>query len=225
MCSAGYYKDTTNDQCTKCPCNSNEESCSLGSDLRVTCNCRYGFSGSSCNFSGKKYYLMTLYYSLTKCIHNLITFLEYRCTTLHVYIKKTLYFISAYNNNSSNSNNLDISEITLKLTPSNSIIRPIDTIVNFTCSYNSSVPMEIDIRTYDIDLMKNNNSSDTEYGPYINFTGAAQRTLIVRVKQKLSMVVCSLYNQDLFQLGQISTLINPGAITKTISISSSNWDL
>jgi hypothetical protein len=48
ICSVGYYKNT-NDQCTRCPCNANEESCSLGSDLRVTCNCLSGYTGSSCN--------------------------------------------------------------------------------------------------------------------------------------------------------------------------------
>lgn len=52
MCSFGYYKDT-NDQCTRCPCNANEESCSLGPDLRVTCNCLSGYTGSSCNILGK----------------------------------------------------------------------------------------------------------------------------------------------------------------------------
>ncbi|XP_060879809.1 basement membrane-specific heparan sulfate proteoglycan core protein isoform X8 [Metopolophium dirhodum] len=48
ICSVGYYKDT-NDQCTRCPCNANEESCSLGSDSRVICNCLSGYTGSSCN--------------------------------------------------------------------------------------------------------------------------------------------------------------------------------
>ncbi|XP_029344965.1 basement membrane-specific heparan sulfate proteoglycan core protein isoform X9 [Acyrthosiphon pisum] len=48
ICSVGYYKDT-NDQCTRCPCNANEESCSLGSDSRVTCNCLSGYTGPSCN--------------------------------------------------------------------------------------------------------------------------------------------------------------------------------
>ncbi|XP_050052982.1 basement membrane-specific heparan sulfate proteoglycan core protein-like isoform X1 [Aphis gossypii] len=48
ICSVGYYKNT-NDQCTRCPCNANEESCSLGSDQRVTCNCLPGYTGTSCN--------------------------------------------------------------------------------------------------------------------------------------------------------------------------------
>lgn len=56
MCSVGYYKDI-NDQCTRCPCNANEESCSLGPDSRVTCNCLPSYSGPSCNHLGKiKYY-------------------------------------------------------------------------------------------------------------------------------------------------------------------------
>ncbi|XP_025416415.1 basement membrane-specific heparan sulfate proteoglycan core protein isoform X4 [Sipha flava] len=47
-CSVGYYKDA-DDKCIRCPCNSNEESCSLGSDSRVTCNCNHGYTGASCN--------------------------------------------------------------------------------------------------------------------------------------------------------------------------------
>jgi len=75
--------------------------------------------------------------------------------------------------------------------------------------------MAIVMDTRFTDLMENNNlTSDMEYGPYINFTGGAQRTLMVRIKEQLSIVVCSLYNEDHYQLGQISTLINAGALTK-----------
>lgn len=52
MCSVGYYKNN-NDQCIRCPCNSKEESCSLGFDSRVTCNCISGYTGPSCNVLGK----------------------------------------------------------------------------------------------------------------------------------------------------------------------------
>nr|QYB17310.1 heparan sulfate proteoglycan [Laodelphax striatellus] len=47
-CSPGYYRDHEN-QCNKCPCNNNEESCSLGSGSRVVCHCKPSFTGTYCD--------------------------------------------------------------------------------------------------------------------------------------------------------------------------------
>ncbi|XP_057651724.1 basement membrane-specific heparan sulfate proteoglycan core protein-like isoform X29 [Diorhabda carinulata] len=55
-CDAGYYKDRTFDEsrplgsCTKCPCNNNEESCELGPDYRVICQCKPEYTGRNCEF-------------------------------------------------------------------------------------------------------------------------------------------------------------------------------
>lgn len=115
----------------------------------------------------------------------------------------------------------------LKLTPTNSIAKPIGTIVNFTCSYVSATPMDIDMHTRYADLSVNDNSdSDSQYGSYVNTTGSAERVLMVRIKQQLLMVVCSLYNKHGYQLGQISTLIYPGAIAKNNKYQFEQyWDL
>lgn len=57
-CDAGYYKDLYFDQsrplgsCTRCPCNDREESCELGPDHRVMCNCRPEWTGRNCEFEG-----------------------------------------------------------------------------------------------------------------------------------------------------------------------------
>ena len=58
LCSPGYYRNyndrsaSTLGSCSKCPCNDHEESCSLSSDDRVTCNCLAGYTGRYCD-SGK----------------------------------------------------------------------------------------------------------------------------------------------------------------------------
>ncbi|XP_069692113.1 basement membrane-specific heparan sulfate proteoglycan core protein isoform X26 [Periplaneta americana] len=58
LCSPGYYRDF-NDRsssvlgaCTKCPCNGNEESCSLSSDGRIICKCQQGYTGRFCDSIG-----------------------------------------------------------------------------------------------------------------------------------------------------------------------------
>jgi hypothetical protein len=58
-CDVGHYRDTSDMStsllgvCRKCPCNNNEESCTLGVDLRVTCNCKPGFGGRNCDNVGE----------------------------------------------------------------------------------------------------------------------------------------------------------------------------
>lgn len=54
MCASGYYRDVNNrhsgplGSCERCPCNSKERSCELGSDNRVICHCSDGFYGNYC---------------------------------------------------------------------------------------------------------------------------------------------------------------------------------
>lgn len=128
---------------------------------------------------------------------------------------ETKYFLSASNLTAPNSSNVVLSGTILKLTPTNSVVEPVGTVVNFTCSYVSAVPMEIDMHTRHTDDAPTADDyysvSDSQYGPYVNFTGGAERVLMVRIKRRLTMVVCSLYNKHRYQLGQISTLIYPGA--------------
>lgn len=123
---------------------------------------------------------------------------------------KSVYFFSASNLSLPNSSSLVLSGTILKLTPTHSIVEPIGTVVNFTCSYVSAVPMEIDMHTVYADLSANH-SEHSQCVSYVNFTGGAERVLMVRIQQQLSMVVCSLYNKHRYQLGQISTLIYAGA--------------
>ncbi|XP_034241184.1 basement membrane-specific heparan sulfate proteoglycan core protein-like isoform X2 [Thrips palmi] len=58
-CSTGFYRNTSEvsasvlGSCLPCPCNGNEESCSVSSDLRVTCYCKPGFSGRYCDNVGQ----------------------------------------------------------------------------------------------------------------------------------------------------------------------------
>ncbi|XP_044727463.1 basement membrane-specific heparan sulfate proteoglycan core protein-like isoform X3 [Chrysoperla carnea] len=59
-CETGYYRDiydtsaASNGACKKCPCNGNEESCSIGpSESEVICNCLEGFSGPYCTPDGE----------------------------------------------------------------------------------------------------------------------------------------------------------------------------
>jgi len=64
-CDVGYYRDNSDatlsvlGTCRKCPCNNNEESCSQGYDLRVTCNCKPGYTGRNCDNVGECFQLRT----------------------------------------------------------------------------------------------------------------------------------------------------------------------
>lgn len=57
-CASGFYRNTSDlavsvlGSCQSCPCNGNEESCSMSSDQRVTCYCKPGYSGRTCDNSG-----------------------------------------------------------------------------------------------------------------------------------------------------------------------------
>lgn len=47
-CSAGFYHTITG-LCERCPCSNREESCQLGSDGSVICNCQPLYRGSDCS--------------------------------------------------------------------------------------------------------------------------------------------------------------------------------
>lgn len=116
-----------------------------------------------------------------------------------------------------NPSSLDMSGTALKLTPTDVVVISVGTVVNFTCSYNSAIPMEIDMHTRpsSSDPSETDAFPDTWLGPYVNYTGGAKRTLVVRIRSQLAMVVCSLYDKlHKVQRGQISTWIKPGAIAK-----------
>ena len=55
-CAAGYYRDTNDystgplGSCSRCPCNSREQSCSLGPDNRVSCTCLPNYAGRQCEY-------------------------------------------------------------------------------------------------------------------------------------------------------------------------------
>jgi hypothetical protein len=55
-CAHGYYRDTNDyrigplGSCSRCPCNSHEQSCNLGPDNRVLCNCLPGYVGRQCEY-------------------------------------------------------------------------------------------------------------------------------------------------------------------------------
>ncbi|XP_052124491.1 basement membrane-specific heparan sulfate proteoglycan core protein isoform X6 [Frankliniella occidentalis] len=59
-CATGFYRNTSDlsasvlGSCIQCPCNGNEESCSIASDFRVTCYCKPGYSGRQCDNSGSQ---------------------------------------------------------------------------------------------------------------------------------------------------------------------------
>lgn len=132
-----------------------------------------------------------------------------------------LYFISANNISLQSQKSINLTETTIKLTPTNySIVgNVIGTQVNFTCSYTSAEPMEIEMHT--LDYTGNYNMvPDSQYGSYINSTMGAERVLMVKINRGLHMVVCSVYNKQRVQIGQISTVINTGAKSKQIIL---NW--
>lgn len=58
-CASGYYRDVNDyrtgplGSCSRCPCSENEQSCNLGPDNRVVCNCLPGYSGRNCEINGK----------------------------------------------------------------------------------------------------------------------------------------------------------------------------
>lgn len=58
-CAAGYYRDTNDfstgplGSCSRCPCNSREQSCNLLPDNRVYCNCLPGYEGQQCEYNSK----------------------------------------------------------------------------------------------------------------------------------------------------------------------------
>lgn len=56
-----------------------------------------------------------------------------------------------------------------------------------------------------------NTVPDSRYGSYVNTTTGAERVLVVNINRGLNMVVCSVYNKQRVQIGQISTVINTGA--------------
>ena len=45
-------------RCVRCPCNQNENSCSLLPSTQVQCNCKPGYSGSMCQYTGIVQYLV-----------------------------------------------------------------------------------------------------------------------------------------------------------------------
>lgn len=58
-CALGYYRDWTDrsmggqGRCVLCPCNNNEDSCSMVSTQEVECICKAGYSGQMCEYRGE----------------------------------------------------------------------------------------------------------------------------------------------------------------------------
>lgn len=58
-CAPGYYRDPNDfrtgplGSCSVCPCSNHEQSCNLGPDNRVICNCLEGYVGRECQYSGE----------------------------------------------------------------------------------------------------------------------------------------------------------------------------
>lgn len=55
------------------------------------------------------------------------------------------------------------------------------------------------------------NDTDSQYVSIKNVEGGGERVLMVRIRNGLSTVVCSLYNKDRYLLGLISAVIISGA--------------
>ena len=59
LCIPGFYRDVNDlltgplGSCSRCPCNNNEVSCTLGPESRVICECLPDYEGPNCQYRRK----------------------------------------------------------------------------------------------------------------------------------------------------------------------------
>lgn len=134
-----------------------------------------------------------------------------------------LYFISASNLSLSNATRLPSSLTVLKMDPSDIVVKPVGTVVNFTCTFTSPIPLDIEMHVRHSDSAMVYNHTDSQFASKINTAEGAERVLMVRIRNGLSTVVCSLYNKDRFQLAVITAVIISGATDYNIIIGSTKY--
>lgn len=66
------------------------------------------------------------------------------------------------------------------------------------------------------------NDTDNQYVSSVNFPGGAERVLMVRIRNGLSTVECSIYNKDRYLVGMITAVTIAGATDHNITIGTTN---